>query len=377
MPEDDRLDVNGADTQEGSSEDGSTAVLQGLMSMLGEVLGRLDGRLGALEERLDDERGLDQREAVTLAALERLEHRLERVEAAATSGQDDGQAAVAAGFERLSRQLERLETRGAPAASVQAALSRLEEVAGAVDTIGYGLASLADGVTSTEPPQWVQGLQDTLEAVGGEVAELQRSLVQDPPGVQEALGRLDREVQVLRSQPGPGPALAMVAAGLAERFEERTDALVSSLQDNAAYSRRLWERVEELHDGRGFDELAVAEALEYIADRVESLTDSLEQSLPSGDGPAPRLDSVQTTLTTLVSTVERLRRGSEDLRGRVAALTASVDSLRVEGDVGTLPGSSGLGRRASEVGRRWASDLGLRGRDRERPGPSDEPETDA
>lgn len=343
MPEDDRPEVNGADAEEGSPEGASTAVLQGLMTMLGEVLGRLDSRLGALEERLDGQAGLNQQEAKTLAALERLEHRLEG-----------------------------LERRDAPAVSVEAALSRLDEVAGAVDTIGYGLASLADGVTSTERPQWAQGLQDTLEAVGGEVAELRRSLVQEPPGVQEALGRLDQEVQILRSQPGPGPALAMVAAGLAERFEERTEALITSLQDNAAYSRRLWERIEELLDGRGLDELAVGDALEYIADRVDSLADSVQQPIASGDGRPPGLDSVQTTLTTLVSTVERLRSGSDDLRGRVAALTATVDSLRREGDVGTQEAPGGRGRWASEVGRRWAADLGLRGRDRERAGRPEE-----
>lgn len=356
MSEDDRPDVNGIDVEEVAPEGGTTALLQGLMTMLGEVLGRLDSRLATLEERLGQQPEVHELQTTALAALDRLEHRLERLEAVVTSADGDDATAVIAGLESLS--------------------GRLDELAGAVDTIGYGLASLADMVTSADSPGWADGLRETLEAVGAEVAEVRRALVHDPAGVEEALGRLDQEVQVLRSQPGPGPALAMVAAGLAERFEERTDALTNSLEANATYSRRLWERIEELLDGGGFDDLAVGEALEHVIGQLELLTDSVQRSLPSGDGPPASLEAVQTTLTTLVSTVERLRGGSDDLRGRVAALTATVDSLRVEADIGTQPGAGGLARRASGVSRRWASDLGLRGRERERPGHTDEPGPD-
>lgn len=398
------------------SEDGSAAVLQGVMTMLGEVLGRLDSRLAALEASVAEQPTIQDLDFAALAALDRVAERLEAASAtrydeartAVVAGLDspserleelklgvarrdsdalsavaasleglskrleqlearrantDGhESAVVASLERLSERLERLESEGVPAGTVEAALSRLEELAGAVDTIGYGVATLADMVTSTERWDHAQVLQTTLAAVGVQVAELRGSLLDHV----EVLGRIDLEVQALRAQPGPGPALAVVAAGLAERFEERTQAITDLLDANAEYSGRLWQRIEELLDGGGLDDLVVGEALEHVIDQLQSLTDLVHQALAAQGAPPAALEAVPTTLTTLASTVERLRLGLDDLRGRQAALMAGIDSLRQEGHVPLQSGPVALGRRATEVGRRWASDLGLRSRENER-----------
>ncbi len=208
----------------GDGRDGTCAadaMLQGFLTMLGEVLGRLDRRLdavqgalagepvqmtltppppdaaapavlaglGLLEQRLDRleaEREEQRREdgATLLAVFDRLEDRLDRLDP--EEGPDgDEPGAVAEALQRLEERLERLEAAGGTSDGVGAALSRLDELATAVDTIGYGLASLADIVTSPRPAgeavpatldDRLVSLAAGVETVGGRLDEVRQNL---------------------------------------------------------------------------------------------------------------------------------------------------------------------------------------------------------
>jgi len=89
---------------------GTTAFLQALMSMLGEVLDRVDGRLASLER--------------TLAARE---------DPAPVIRPDAGDEKVSAALERVSERLERLErseTREPEGITTEAAMTRLADLSG-------------------------------------------------------------------------------------------------------------------------------------------------------------------------------------------------------------------------------------------------------
>ena len=453
LPGDDRPGLPGVDYDEVIGEGGSAALLQGLMSMLGEVLGGLDRRMANLEESVAGQRGQEapagpvgltadgEALAGAVANLEAVAERLERVETALSAVGDDGEdddmvtvvtalerlavdvermetaaagaspdepPAVLAHLDRLSERLERVETallavgedgeddddmvtlvaaldgvterlgrleaRGATDPTLDAALQRLDALSGAVDTIGYGLATLADVVTSSRRGDELEELKGVLATLAEDVAELRRSTTVEPlEGLYDVVGRLEQQIRVLSGQPGPGPALAMVAAGLAQRFEERTQGLIDLLLANADYERRLWERLEELLDGGSFDELVVGEALEHVIGNQELLSDSLQRALESGIAQAADVGAVQRTLGMLSSSVQDLEAGLDDVRGRLAELAGAFEWLRPGPESESQPGVGRFGRRAGRAGRRLASDLGLRGREGSARPPSEGP----
>ena len=406
LPEDERPERDGTHADERPVEDGSSVVLQALMSMLGEVLGRLDHRLDGVEQALAEvDAGAGSRSATgdgeemarVLVTLERVADRLERLERLETAGAgevDDEMTALGMTLERMADRLERLEAAGADAhrnetttvldslaglvervgelerrsasaATLATALERLEELSGAVDTIGYGLASLADVMTSPERQEWTEGVQAALMTLGADVSELRRSSPSRAPveELQVAVGRLEDDVRDLMDQPGPGPALAMVAAGLAQRFEERTEALTELLEANAAYVRRFWERIEDLLDGGGFDELAVGAALEHMIDNQEQLADSLQRALASGESQAEPAGAAAPPLETLEIRVEEMGAGIDDVRRPLASIATSVEAMHVGWEAAVEASTASFGRRASQAGRRLALDLGRRGRE--------------
>ena len=338
------------------------------------VFDRLEDRL----DRLEPDGGQDGNELVRVAAtLERLEKHLEALQARSTgSGRQDAAEPgpeVRVALERLEERLERLEATSVAAAAMEAALARLDDLAGAVDTIGYGLASMADIVTSAQGREEgpMDELPDVLRELRQGMADLRRELPgelapHDVDQLREAVGRLEQKVESLRGQPGPGAALAMVAAGLAERFEERTQALTEVLDRNAAYARQLWERVEGVLDGGGFDELAVGEALEHLIDNQELVSASIQQVLASvQDREAAAEDGVGTlqgTLDSLSAGLESVERRVDDVRRRLAALATALESAGPRDDT-SGQGPSSLGRRAGQVGRRLAADIALRSKE--------------
>jgi hypothetical protein len=130
--------------------DGSTALLQGLMSMLSEVLAGLDRRLA-------------------------------HVEAAVGVGADGAQ-----GAEGVSSVMS--ET-----------LARLEQLTTAVDALGYGLASLSEAVASPPAPQ-AEGLRSSVMALESDVADLGAAVREVAVSLEETRDRLAALTEVLESR---------------------------------------------------------------------------------------------------------------------------------------------------------------------------------
>ena len=419
MPDDDRPDLR--DALAGSETPaGTAAFLQALMSVLGDVLERVDNRLASLEawavparqgpppatedmvdtvlatlgglsERLEGLEARDPPEAV----VERMTPRLEELTAAVTGlGRDvaelrqDAAVPPAAELQEAVRRLEE-QFNGLTAelrdqmASQAAVVPRLDDLSGAVDSIGYGLAGMADLITATSPGEgeWPEELRAAVAALAEGVGELRHEAQAVPVAeLQEAVKRLEVQLDSVAAQvamqPGPGPALAMVAAGLAERFEERTQALTDLLATHAAYVRQTWERIEGALDGGSFDELAVGEALEHVIDNQERMVDSVQQVLagleeirrmPGSPGEALLEDALardtqaHEALASLGAGMEGIGARVDDVRRRLATLAATLEAS-----------NQGQGRSES-AGRRLASDLGLRGRGRPQRPPDGDP----
>jgi hypothetical protein len=459
LPQDDRPNLQealaGAD-----AASGTTALLQALMSVVGEALDRLHARMGNLEEALAvrAEEGMqpsaaDEKLDVVLVTLERLSERVERLESARPSeGQmegavqsavevavqsavapsmqeamtrladlsnavdtlahglanvsdqvaasSDGQAVPLGGVSDLQEAVSRLEGQlssltaqvtamssedgeqaTAATAVMETAMTRLDELSGAVDSIGYGLAGIVDIMSASTDGQtgWPEGLRTALADLGDAIVELRRQ----PPGqpgtdLQDAVARIEGQLGTLTAQlsnqPGPGAALAMVAAGLAERFEERTQALTELLGAHATYVRETWERIDDLLDGGSFDELAVSEALDHVIDNQERMAESMKELTGRLDAiserPAPLEDPVaHEALASLGAGMEGIGARVDDVRKRMAALAAAMgvatESRRGTDAEGPEPAPP-LGRRPPGPSRRLTSDLGLRGRGRQR-----------
>ncbi len=260
----------------------------------------------------------------------------------------------------------------------ESTVSRLDDLSAAVDSIGYGLAGVTDlmAATSTESKEWPEELRAALLALSEDLGELRQDLHAQPVAdlratVMSLQAQLARLTNQLAAQPAPGAAVAMVAAGLAERFEERTQALTDLLEAHAAYVRLTWERIEGMLDGGSFDELAVGEALEHVIDTQESMADSMEgvvrrlEGLQAAPQAAPD-DLPREMLETLAAGIESVVARVDDVRRRLVDLDRALAESSHE--VGPSPEApepaSLLGRRASTAGRRLASDLGRRGRGR-------------
>ena len=348
-------------------DDGTAAVLQGMMAMLAEVLGGVERRLANLERtagrRLDTAEGrltAGQVEEAVAAAVEGLEQRLRQ-----SWDPRQVEEAVAAAVEGLEQRLRQSRDAGQAGASaaMSGALDRLGALSGQVETMRAELAGVADRLERSPVVDRVESLRASVAAMEAEVAETREVLVDHPViEVGAAVARLSEEIEALVQQPGPGPAVAMVAAGLAERFEERTRAVVELLEANAGVARQLWERTEAFLDRGGYEELAVAQALEDIIDNQEVLSDSIQQLVASVEGRQVGLDALLDTVRAMAVTNEGMAVRVDDTRERMAALTVAVESLHSLLSEHVEETASSFGRRASEAGRKLAADLGLKTR---------------
>jgi hypothetical protein len=443
LTDDDRPDLGHALAGSETSA-GTAAILQALMSTLGEVLERVDSRLAALEEvsTAPSPRGpspaMEDMVNAVLVSLGRLSDRLDRLEE-----RDPAETVMEMAsprLEALAGAVERLEARD-PA---EAVVPRLEDISNSVDTVAQGLAAVTD-LTTTSAQQGEQWRQDLGAALSDAVVELRNDVAIQPlAGLREDVGRIEQRladlmadlreqtasqtaalprldelagavdslgygmagiadlitsspgteqssaelsvalaaledrlgavVTQLATQPGPGPALAMVAAGLAERFEERTQALTDLLGTHAAYVHQSWERIDGMLGGGSLDELAVGEALEHVIDNQERLKDSvdrllagLEELRQGAEGPAeagPRSALGEEALASLGAGMQGLGARVDDVRRRLAGLAAMLeasDQGRRGLDVEDSDSTPSMGRPPSGARKRRGSDLGLRG----------------
>lgn len=370
------------------------------------------------------------------AAVARLAEKLDNPE-------DPVRLGIASLHERLSVLLELASQPPQPDDAVRAGLAALQEHVEAlrdpspdpaVNELGERLRRLEEGTAAAAAAdeEASNALRLTLARLG-EIAALIENAPPPPMpefpvipefpdlepvvGLRAAIERVEQQVAAFVAQPGPGPAMAMVAAGLAERFEARTDALVDLLtssanridavstvphdvaavrdtiqamfdsverhgavstqvaqlllENRAALGREI-DRLQEIVSGQGADlGERVQAALEaaaradahaadmgmVVSERIDEaaarLVADVQAMVSTGQDPA-RLDAVADRIS------QSVRSESELLTQRVASLSVAVDNLRTTIDTVAEDMSNSIGRKATEVGRRLAADLGIK-----------------
>lgn len=324
-------------------EDGTLAVLQAMLTTFSDVLAAMDRRLASMEAAVrsfqsDEEQARELRQALhNLGRVERIEEDLGEMRAAVSSLQGDQ----------------------AQAEQLRQALHNLRRVEQIEQDMGAMRAALLNHPATT---------------------------------VYDAVAHLTRQVDTLVAQPGPGPAMAMVAAGLSERFEQRTDSVVTLLQEHAELMHGLTEQVQEAMEGlvmtvqarqAGLDALldtvrAVATTIEGMGARIDDARDRVEAVFRAGEDLPTAVESLRELEEAIRGTAETIRghsvagltdvvRDEAELLGqRLAAISVSVDALGRLLVSHTEETGHSLGRRASEAGRRLVADLGLAGKPKER-----------
>lgn len=211
-------------------------------------------------------------------------------------------------------------------ASFNARLARLEEAfVRAVEDSGSG-TDVVDQLRQTV----MRALQEApvredprLDAVARRLEGLDSRLADQAELIRQLVERVDA-AQQLRDQAGP--------AGLA---------------DQAEVARQLVERIEEVRTAD----------LAPLRRSIESLAEAQAQA------PAPVTVSEVPSSSHLADQVkEAVRREAELLTQRVAALAVGVEATRALLEQHVEETENSLGRKATEVTRRLALDLGLRGR---------------
>ncbi|MEO7837591.1 MAG: hypothetical protein ABIS21_08140 [Acidimicrobiales bacterium] len=285
-------------------------------------------------------------------------------------------------------------------AVLQAMLTTFTEVLDGMDrrlgTMEGALRSLqADDDRAGELRQALARL-DRVEGIEADLAEIRALLVDHPAAtVHDAVAALTAQVGTLVAQPGPGPAMAMVAAGLAERFEQRTQGLVELLREHAELMHALTEQVQAAMQGlvaavegrqAGLDALldtvrVAAGTIEGMGESIEDARDGIDavfqagKDLPAAVGSLRDLEQKirQTALMiedqSVVGLTEVVREESELLAQRLAAVAVSLELVRTMLAGLVEESAHSIGRKASSAGRRLVADLGLASRSRERSRP--------
>jgi len=314
-------------------ENGTMAVLQAMLTTFSDVLAAMDQRMAAMESAL-----------VSLRTGEEwttsLDQRMAAMESAMVSFRRDQDEAV----------------------ELDHALHRLERV----------------------------------EVIEADLAAIRVALLDHPAAtVYDVVAHLGRQVDSLVAQPGPGPAMAMVAAGLSERFEQRTQGLVELLQEHAELMHALTDQVQGAMQGlvsavesrqAGLDGLldtirAVAHTIEGMGVRVEEARDGVDAVLRAGEDLPTVVRSLRELDNALRATAEVMEDGSlggltklvRDQSGRIAALSASLDSMRELLGTHVEDTAHTLGRKASDVGRRLVAEFGLSAKPKPKPRPPPPP----
>lgn len=207
----------------------------------------------------------------------------------------------------------------------------------------------------------------------------------------DGVARLTEQVDALAARlPPPAPGVT-VDVGLAERLEELARALAGLLEENAVAVGRLDEQVQG-----GLERLTVS--VEGRQAGLDSLLDTVRAMAGVVEGVGVRMDAARDRVEEVVGAALELPRPAEELRPpdamlpehtgaaggrgdeaaaavaavvrsesellaqRVSAVAVVLDAVRSLLEAHVAETSHSLGRRASDAGRRLASDLGLRQR---------------
>ena len=221
--------------------------------------------------------------------------------------------------------------------SLRLALSRLGEITAALDA--------------------PDDLDQRLGAVAADLAAVRDALVDHPAAtLAEAIARVEQQVGAFVSQPGPGPAMAMVAAGLAERFESRTDGLVelltalsrdlATLATAPASLDSLSARLDEVGAATMAATASLPEALAAERQAIEARLGEAQEALAAvasdlPDAVGARLDAAEAAIA------ERLRTAAAAVEAVPEAVAARLDAA--EAAMAAVPEAVGARLDAAEA----------------------------
>ena len=246
----------------------------------------------------------------------------------------------------------------------------LRPVADRLQGVEDAIARTAD--VPADLPEVANRMEGAVERLSGLEVQLRER--------DEMLAQLDGRMEGLESR------VRTHLAGLTERVE----GVMGAITSNASKADSS-DRLEQLAAGIGQLDRAITDLREH-AERTEQATGSdrstLEQlqhdvrSAPTAEEIAERVVSslpappeapappeVPSADDTAAKVKDLLHREFELLTQRVASMTASLEATRVLLDQHVEDTAQSLGRRASEVGRKLAADLGFRPRKDERRDP--------
>lgn len=409
------------------AEDAAGRLLTHALDRVGEALASIEQRLASLEQRADSAPVFTQ--VVELAArLERFEQAFYRAVSEGGDGSDvvrNIEAVVRQGTADYVRALEALrERQPAPEpVDLTPVIVRLDEVSAkiqrpttdAMRELAERLEAQLDRLHDSFPrltelrQSWadefrpvVERLQSLEEAVG-RAADLPADLPAAAGRIEAAAERLagletqlqQRDAslaQIDGRMEGLESRVRAHLAGLTERVEGVMGAVTSSaaksdptqglraVAESVAHLERtladIRERAERLEQATGSDRstleqlqrdvgaLPAPASADEIAERVVSALPE-PQEVPPPPAP-PEVPSAE----AVASKVRDVMHGEfELLTQRVAALSVSIDATRTLLDQHVEDTAQSLGRRATEVGRKLAADLGFRPRKDDRRDP--------
>lgn len=231
--------------------------------------------------------------------------------------------------------------------SLNSRLGRLEEAfVRAVEDSGSGTEAVVDQLRQTV----VAALR---EAPARDSSGVDAGLRDDLRATSGALGRIEAALDELSAdrdtsaQPPVIPEL--------EALAQRLEGVEGRLADQSELTRQMIERMEE----------AQSAEVEGLRRSIEALTQSLAKAPAPADVPSAAQLADRVT--------EAVRREAELITQRVAALAVGVEASRAMLEQHVEETENSLGRKASEVTRRLASDLGLRARRGQHGGPRRDP----
>ena len=357
-----------------AGSEGAMTLLRGMLGTVSETMSSIEERLGRIEAHADDQSGEMALAEAVQSALTSFNARLGRLEEAFVQAVEES----GSGTQQIVDQIREAVVASLPSPAPDAP---------------------ADRSDTGPPPPPPSAAEVAGEVVGGLRRLLEShtsALAQRFNAIDQRLGALERvedTVQQLRDRPPPEPPppsptpVEPAPPALDPERVARREAAIDALNRDEASARTV-ALVEE----------RIAAVVKVIGERSEEVRDAVRQEFESMPRPAPPpapppapepLDL--SALTRIEEEVRRLaerplpepppppvapppieipvyelsdivRRESELLTQRVAALAVGVEATRALLEQVAADMEASLGRKATEVGRRLATDLGLRSR---------------
>ena len=331
-----------------TADPGTSAILHGMLATLSEVLGGLERRLDAMEATIaaghdaSAVRALEANVAALAATLQAtLGGAVERLDARAVETDEALAGGLRAALGRLGElSADVAALRSAPSLDGEAVTAALAEVrAGqrrqgeAIEALASAVVALGEDVRSRldEQDATLRELGGAIVAEDGELAEALRRLQFTVESDHTDLRGIHEAMEAVQSQ--TARTVADGVSGLLQAAEEQRAAVGEGFFDMAARQSAVLEALDRV--AAPPDTSEVAQALAEVRDALEKL------AAVEGVGDV-------------------VRRESELLTQRVAALSVAVESLRALLADHVEETANSLGRKATEVGRKLATDLGIR-----------------